>query len=68
MELSTICSLDIYMAIYDPKKGKLVEFKSNEEFNINRIPDDVDIEKYDNGDYNELLNKFTRKEQVEKIQ
>jgi hypothetical protein len=68
MELSTICGLDIYMVIFDPKKNKKVEYKSSAEFDVGSIETDATTEIYDNGDYDELMNKFTKKDQLKKIQ
>jgi hypothetical protein len=41
MELSTICGLNIYMAIYDPSQIKLVEYHSHPDFDLSDIPCEV---------------------------
>ena len=58
MELSTIGQLDIYMGIYDQEKNNFVEYKSCPQFCVDR---DATREVYDNGDYDELKEKFIRR-------
>lgn len=71
MELSTICGLDIHIVIFDKAKHKKVEYKSTNDFDFDAIDamrPEVELEYYDNSDYDELMNKFTKKEQLKKIQ
>lgn len=68
MELSTICGLDIFMVLYDSKTNKKVEYRSNPDFSLECIAEDATKEMYDNSDYDELMNKFTKKDQLKKIQ
>lgn len=68
MELSTICGLDIHIVIYDGQKNKKVEYKSSKDFIPSEIDADAESEFYDNSDYDALMNKFTKKDQLKKIQ
>ena len=68
MELSTICDLEIHIVIFDAAKNKRVEYKSSSDFEVDAIAPTVELEYYDNSDYDELMNKFTKKEQLKKIQ
>jgi len=68
MELSTICDLEIHIVIFDAAKNKKVEYKSSSDFEVDAIAPTVELEYYDNSDYDELMNKFTKKEQLKKIQ
>ena len=54
--------------IFDAAKNKKVEYKSSSDFEADAIDPTVELEYYDNTDYDELMNKFTKKEQLKKIQ
>ena len=51
MELSTICNLDIHIVIFDAAKNKKVEYKSSKDFEVDAISPTVEMEYYDNSDY-----------------
>ena len=61
MELSTLGDLDIYMGIYDKENNNYVEYRSTPQFNPGCFDPDVTKELYDNGDYDELKEKFIRR-------
>ena len=63
IEIAKLCDLDIYMYIYDKEKKRVIEFKSDLNFNIDRVTNikanikqktnkgKFKIDKYTNKDY-----------------
>jgi hypothetical protein len=68
IEFCNLCGLDIYIAIHDKEKNKLIEFRSDNEFKVNKVRELVKnrskmtYEKYDNSDYWEFVPKDQKKE------
>ena len=65
IELSSICNQQIYIAMYDPSRNTLVEYKSSGNFNTSSVKK---FEIYDNGDYKALENKHLTSKQIKEIQ
>jgi hypothetical protein len=68
MELSTVCSQKIYMVIYDEATLCYVEYRSHPNFDFSLINNKATREVYNNCDYDELAQKFIKREQHKKIQ
>lgn len=71
IELSEMCSQDIFMVIWDKEKRKLVHYQSNIDFNINKVNEIVlnnsknsNSECYQNSNYNLLENERILKDDI----
>ena len=76
IELSDLCTQDIFIAILDRERECLVEFNSTEDFNHESIRNlheqgaksSLNYEVYNNGDYKSLEKKFIANYKYKDIQ
>ena len=73
IELCDLCNQEVYIAILDTAKNHLVEYKSSDILNPQKLTKmarekTISHERYDNNDYELLAAKFITREKMESMQ
>ena len=63
--MTSICNQQVYIAIFDPSRQALAEYKSKGDIDISKVDE---FEFYDDGDYEALTSKFVTRKQIQEIQ
>ena len=42
IELSSMCGLEMFLLIYDKEKDKIIEYQSNDQFNLGKVKEIIE--------------------------
>ena len=42
IELSSMCGLEMFLLIYDKEKDKIIEYQSNDQFNLGKVTEIIE--------------------------